>query len=137
MMLDGKAGKVYEEDLKGDVHLDKTADRNFEDEWDFVIDNYLVGGNDPDIIDSIASLRTVPFQQQTETETVQTQTPVAPVVIEQPVQKTGPPKEEPKPVVKVIEPVKPLTIEEKAPSKSPPFGGDFEDSNNRREIYYP
>jgi hypothetical protein len=113
MMLDGKAGKVYEEDLKGDVHLDKTADRNFEDEWDFVIDNYLVGGNDPDIIDSIASLRTVPFQQQTETETVQTQTPVAPVVVEQPVQKTEPPKEEPKPVVKVIEPVKPLTIEEK------------------------
>ncbi len=111
MMLDGKAGKVYEEDLKGDVHLDKTADRNFEDEWDFVIDNYLVGGNDPDIIDSVASLRTVPFQQQT--ETLQTQTPVTPVVVEPPVQKTEPPKEEPKPLVKVIEPVKPLTIEEK------------------------
>lgn len=95
MMLDGKSGKVYEEDLKGDVHLDKTADGNFEDEWDFVIDNYLVGANDPDIIDSIFSLRTIPVQQQTETGTVQAAPPVAPVEIERSAPKNDPPKEAP------------------------------------------
>ena len=82
MMLDGKAGKVYEDNLKGDVHLDKITDGSFEDEWDYVIDNYLVGGNDPYIIDSINALRTVPVQSQAITETVQIQTPVAPPVIE-------------------------------------------------------
>ncbi|HEY6504071.1 MAG TPA: hypothetical protein VIZ28_08870 [Chitinophagaceae bacterium] len=113
MMLDGKSGKVYEEDLKGDVHLDKINDGSFADEWDFVIDNYLTGGNDPYIIDSIASLRTVPFQQETETGTVQEQAPVAQVVIEKPAPKNEPPREEPKPIVKIAEPEKPLTIEEK------------------------
>ncbi|MEI9811131.1 MAG: hypothetical protein WDO16_26405 [Bacteroidota bacterium] len=113
MMLDGKAGKVYEEDPKGDLHLDKITAGNFEDEWDYVIDNYLAGGNDPYIIDSISSLHTVPLQQQTETAAIPRQTPVAPVMIEKPVQKNDLPKEESKPVVKVTEPVKPQTIEEK------------------------
>lgn len=113
MMLDGKAGKVYEENLKGDVHLDKTIDGNFEDEWDYVIDNYLAGGNDPEIIDSIASLHAVPFQQQSASETVQIQTPVEPAVMEKPVLKNEKTKEELNPAVKIIEPVKPLTIEEK------------------------
>jgi hypothetical protein len=113
MMLDGKAGKVYEDNLRGDVHLDKITDGSFEDEWDYVINNYLVGGNDPYIIDSIASLHTVPFQQPAETETVQEQTPVAPVVIEKPAPQNEPPKEATKPVVKIAEPLKPQTIEEK------------------------
>jgi hypothetical protein len=114
MMLDGKAGKVYEENLKGDLHLDKITDGSFTDEWDFVIDNYLVGTNDPYIIDSISSLHTVPVQQQTETaRTIPRETPVAPVAVEKPVQRMDPPKEEPKPVVKIAEPAKPQTIEEK------------------------
>jgi hypothetical protein len=113
MMLDGKAGKVYEDDLKGDVHLDKTADGNFEDEWDFVLDNYLVGANDPYIIDSISSLRAIPVQQQTETATVQAAPPVAPVVVERSIPENNPPREESKPVVKAAEPVTPQTIEEK------------------------
>jgi len=55
MMLDGKASEKENELLvKGDVHLDKTERTTFEDEWDFVIDNYTVGANDPDIIDSVA-----------------------------------------------------------------------------------
>jgi hypothetical protein len=106
MMLDGKSGKVYEDDLKGDVHLDKTTDGNFEDEWDFVIDNYTVGANDPYIIDSISSLHAVPVQQETETRTVQAAPPAAPVVVEKPAPKIDPPKEEPKPAA-------PQTIEEK------------------------
>jgi hypothetical protein len=117
MMLDGKTGKVDDNDQKGDVHLDKIDDPLFLAEWDYVIDNYTTGANDPDIIDSIGAIA----QQQVEPErTTPPQKPVAvtrpPVIerpVEKPVQKTETPKEEPKPVVKIPEPVKPLTIEEK------------------------
>jgi hypothetical protein len=113
MMLDGKAGKRNDILPNGDLHLDKTTNGNFEDEWDFVIDNYLVGGNDPDIIDSIAALHTVPVQRQTETtEAIQPETPLAQVAVEKPVAVT-PVKEETRQVIKVEEPVKPQTIEEK------------------------
>jgi hypothetical protein len=68
MMLDGKASEKEDELLvKGDVHLDKTGKTSFQDEWDFVIDNYTVGTNDPDIIDSVAL---VSVQQKVQPETV-------------------------------------------------------------------
>lgn len=61
MLLDGKTGPKENELLvKGEVHLDKTNKNEFEDEWDYVIENYLVGANDPDIIDSIGSLALIP-----------------------------------------------------------------------------
>jgi hypothetical protein len=104
MMLDGKSGKVYEDELKGDVHLDKTTQGNFEDEWNFVIDNYLVGGNDPYIIDSIASLHGIPVTREESIPVVASRSP-----------DPTPPLITPRP--KVIEPVplpaKPQTIEEK------------------------
>jgi hypothetical protein len=56
MMLDGKAGRPNEANPSRDLHLDKTEDRYFNDEWDFVIDNYLAGANDPWIIDSVAAI---------------------------------------------------------------------------------
>lgn len=56
MMLDGKASKVDDPNEKaGDVDLDKISRPNFSDEWDFVIENYTVGANDPDIIDSVST----------------------------------------------------------------------------------
>lgn len=112
MMLDGKTGKVYEDNLRGDVHLDKITDGNFEDEWDYVIDNYLIGGNDPYIIDSIYALRTQPVQPQGEIETVAVEEPVAPPAIEKPiVVNEQVPVKIPSPVV--IETLKAPTIEEK------------------------
>ena len=61
MMLDGKVARRDDElDIKGDVHLDKTGKPEFEDEWDFVIENYTVGANDPDIIDSIGAIALTP-----------------------------------------------------------------------------
>jgi hypothetical protein len=60
MMLDGKADKISADDPKGDLHLDKITEGSFADEWDFVIDNYSVGGNDPYIIDSIAAIAQKP-----------------------------------------------------------------------------
>jgi hypothetical protein len=56
MMLDGKAGKKEDNELNGEVHLDKTGGPLFQDEWDYVIENYLTGGNDPDLIDSISTV---------------------------------------------------------------------------------
>jgi hypothetical protein len=54
MKLDGKsAPKEDRENLKGPVALTKSNSTSFTDEWDFVIENYTVGMNDPDIIDSV------------------------------------------------------------------------------------
>jgi len=54
MILEGKSARKDEDDkITGDVRLDKTDDPQFHDEWDDVIDNYLVGGNDPELIDEI------------------------------------------------------------------------------------
>jgi hypothetical protein len=57
MYLNGKAI------LKGDdaqplrpVDLEKFTGHTFNDEWDFVIDNYTVGANDPGLIDSIGQM---------------------------------------------------------------------------------
>lgn len=111
MMLDGKAGKIEEENPDGDLHLDKIIEGSFEDEWDFVIDNYLVGSNDPYVIDSISGIAQKPVIIETSPVTIN---PVEPVV------KTELPKKESKPVIKapsksppVEETFQPLTIEEK------------------------
>lgn len=56
MMLDGKTGKKENNDPLSNLHLDKIENGIFNDEWDYVIDNYLVGANDPYIIDSIGAI---------------------------------------------------------------------------------
>ena len=119
MMLDGSSGEKEDEtDPTGKVHLDKIKNPEFEDEWDFVIENYTVGANDPDIIDSIAALtrqqvvkeeppRTVP-----EEKTVVISPPTAVKKPEEkPVTRPSVQEESPKPVLTV--PVQTATIEEK------------------------
>lgn len=55
MMLDGKMyAQENQRKPKGDVHLDKTENILFKDEWDYIIKNYTVGANDPDMIDSVS-----------------------------------------------------------------------------------
>lgn len=56
MMLDGKAVTKEEQKNKGELHLDKMENPLFKDEWDYVIENYTVGANDPEFIDSIAAI---------------------------------------------------------------------------------
>jgi hypothetical protein len=120
MMLDGKTSKKETSlDPTGEVHLDKMGKPGFEDEWDFVIDNYTVGANDPRIIDSISNIaeRTV-----LEEEVVTTVIEEKPVTISSPpAKKTEAPrilqKEETKPVIVIDEPVKVPTIEEKFVSR--------------------
>lgn len=105
MMLDGNAS-LKDDDSRsmGDVHLDKITEPLFADEWDFVIDNFLVGANDPDIIDSIASLQRPVIPETTEAEPQH-------VTIE--MRKINEPVKEKDPVITTPEPSRPLTIEEK------------------------
>jgi hypothetical protein len=61
MLLDGNSSLRDDKDVaKGPVHLQKINSASFPDEWDWVIDNYTAGANDPYIIDSIGRLATGP-----------------------------------------------------------------------------
>lgn len=111
MMLDGNAAKKENDTrVTGDIHLDKEGDTQFEDEWDYVIENYITGANDPDIIDSVASIASRPVVVPDE--------PVAEPIrpVQRPVNNTEPKtattKEDIKPVEKIT-PVVAATIEEK------------------------
>ncbi len=116
MMLDGKtASRDDENDKKGDVHLDKIIRPAFEDEWDFVIENYTVGANDPEIIDSVGSVALVPINSTAEGEKEPEQTTVLIVPPPREPQKTPEKKplkkEEPAP-----QPVKTIPVEPLAPT---------------------
>ena len=121
MMLDGKAAKKENDaEIKGDVHLDKSDNHTFDDEWDFVIDNYSIGTNSPDIIDSVSKFaeqwpsnkKTAPSKSPPVGETFNS--PIIEKANEKPATKIESPKES-RPIVKTIETVKqPVpTIEEK------------------------
>lgn len=64
MMLDGNAVTKEEQKKKGDLHLDKVGSPSFKDEWDYVIENYTVGANDPEFIDSIAAMHKIVKQPE-------------------------------------------------------------------------
>ena len=120
MMLDGKAAlKEDETKPQGEVHLDKTGNPMFQDDWDFVIDNYTTGTNDPDIINEIANNipRQKPIEEPVITDPVDRSIAVVTPPVQKPAEKPAEKKviikEEPKPVIKTIEPVKAPTIEEK------------------------
>jgi hypothetical protein len=119
MLLDGKSARKDNPDQPaGEVHLDKTTATVFSDEWDFVIDNFLSGANDPDIIDSVSMIayavtieeefKPQPPPRQKET------TVVIPVEKEKPAPRSEMPKIE---IAKPVEPVRPLSIEEKFVSR--------------------
>ena len=64
MLLDGSSNEKNEEIKEGTVHLEKTYKGPvFTDEWDWVLDNFTVGTNDPYIIDSIATIAFNPTKQ--------------------------------------------------------------------------
>ncbi len=55
MMLDGVV-KQTEKDKTSALHLTKTNETIFDDEWNVVIDNWLVGGNSRVLIDSVQQI---------------------------------------------------------------------------------
>lgn len=114
MMLDGKAA-LKEDNTKprGDLHLDKTEESTFNDEWNYVIDNYTTGTNNPEIIDSIGNIaKHEPVIPQPETATV-VALPVEtkPRPVQKPVDQQAVPETTRKPVVAA--PSRVPTIEEK------------------------
>ncbi len=123
MMLDGKAAlRDNIDQSKGEVHLDKTDESNFKDEWDELIENYTAGGNDPEWIDSLSVIvhRPVIIQEQPVTIPVrQDEKPIDSSGSKKPV--TVPVIEKPKETVASQQPVinfkkevlPPLTIQEK------------------------
>ena len=140
MMLDGKASKVDDGNQKaGAVDLDKTTQSIFPDEWDFVIENYTRGTNDPDIIDSIAALASTkpameePVQTVSEEKTVSPINPLGGTPTEPPVQKA--PSISPPPVVGG-ETSKPLTIEEKFATRKKVFNTEIPVSGDSIELRF-
>lgn len=116
MFLEGKSAlKEDPEQVKGPVDLTKIVAPYFPDEWDFVVDNYTIGANDPDIIDSIFLIAFAPTKRL-----------VGPPLFsyEEPEPKTALPAKKPgmavipMPSGKTADPgLKPLTIEEKFTSR--------------------
>lgn len=57
MLLEGRSSNKDDMDQQtGPVQMEKTAGFTFSDEWDYVLENYFVGANHPDIIDSVAAI---------------------------------------------------------------------------------
>lgn len=64
MKLDGSSTEKDREDGETPVHLQKIYNEpTFTDEWDYVIDNYTTGTNDPSIIDSISIIAYQPIKE--------------------------------------------------------------------------
>jgi hypothetical protein len=123
MKLDGSFFNDEQQQIpSGDVHLQKWGVPVFNDEWDYVIENYTVGANDPDIIDSISTIGATPVVEEVKP---------APVIINEPVRKETPvtslpAKEEPKPLVEIKAPTieQKFTTREKIFIKEIPVSGD-------------
>jgi len=61
MFLDGNASLKHRTDKpEGPVHLEKTDQTLFPDEWDFIIENFTAGASDPYYIDSVSSIASTP-----------------------------------------------------------------------------
>jgi hypothetical protein len=112
MYLDGKASpKETKEKPQGVVSLTKVNKPSFHDEWDFIIDNYTEGGNNPKLIDSISRIALL-RKPEPERPLIANQTKPAPTIT--PAVSKTPAVQKPVevPVATVIKPTKPLTIDE-------------------------
>lgn len=120
MFLEGSSfTKEDMEHLPGPVDLVKIDDPSFRDEWDYVIENYTAGTNDPELIDSVGLIASAPRRRVPERATVPEATPgpLARRTVMVSIPAPPPPKEEePEPVV-----ARPLTIEEKFTSRNKVF----------------
>ncbi len=115
MLLDGNSNlKDNMNSSKKELHLEKVSSTQFPDEWDYVIENYTVGANDPYFIDSIASLNgNIPVMQD---EEIIASTP-----------KIKPIETSSGPMVKTEVPVSDKTL-------APVSTGNLEKFNNRKKV---
>ena len=132
MMLDGKASKVNDENKRpGDVHLDKADNPNFADEWDFVIENYITGANNPEVIDSIGGLSS--RKKPVEEETATFKNPLGNGIEAEPVLKTEQPVKQNE--ITII-PAKPQTIEEKFVTRKKVFATEIPVTGDSIELRF-
>ncbi|WP_276503129.1 hypothetical protein [Terrimonas pollutisoli] len=137
MMLGGKASKVDNENERaGEVNLDKTDWSNFSDEWDFVLENFTVGANDPEIIDSVDLIATAkktiedqPVKPFREEESVISIPEPTPTQIEFP-------KPESTITVMPVEPIKPSGIEQKYTARKKVFATEIPVSGDSVELHF-
>lgn len=94
MLLDGNSNiKDDIESAKKPLHLQKTNEILFPDEWDWVIENYFAGANDPRLIDSLSLAQgALPFPEEKE------------IIASKPINKAPDPVVD-KPMVKINPPV--------------------------------
>ncbi|MFL5809703.1 MAG: hypothetical protein ACJ749_09280, partial [Flavisolibacter sp.] len=123
MYLDGKsAPKQDREDPKASVHLTKVPGASFPDEWDFVIDNYTVGANDPEIIDSVQLISYGPVKEAE--------------VIPERKQEVSQPAIVKKPEEKIEAKIEPVTIEEKFKNREKIFTKEIPISGDSIELRF-
>lgn len=126
MMLNGQVYDKNEEDkIRGAVDLDKTNRPQFADEWDFIIENYTAGANDPDMIESTVKIAGRPK--------LISEKPVASNAEQKPVDK--PVQQKSVPVI-ITEAEKPLTIEEKFVSRKKIFTKDIHLTGDSIELRF-
>jgi hypothetical protein len=98
MFLDGNASLKHKSDKpEGPVHLEKTDQTLFPDEWDFIIENYTAGANDPYYIDSVSSIASTPVIVPVE-KTIQQKEKAIPIEDKETVKIKDPPVERSEPV---------------------------------------
>ena len=91
MFLDGDVAlKNKPQSIQGPVHLEKTNQTLFPDEWDFIIDNYTAGASDPYYIDSVSSIAGVQVMVPEE-KIIQPKQDQQAVKKDEPVKVTAPP----------------------------------------------
>ncbi|MCW3074214.1 MAG: hypothetical protein JWP69_1283 [Flaviaesturariibacter sp.] len=140
MYLEGKATpKENTESSKSPVDLTKASGPNFPDEWDYVIDNYTIGSNDPDIIDSIELVAlgpkpAAPPTEKPEPVLVRNRRPSMVSIPPMPAPKRkAEPVKEPQPEVAVV---KPQTIEEKFTTRQKTFVMDIPVTGDSIELHF-
>jgi hypothetical protein len=107
MLLDGSSTeRDHKDKTKGPVALEKITNPVFTDEWDYVIENYTVGANHPDIIDSVARMSFTPPPMEMELARATTPS-MAPVVVAAPQVKAPAPVPTPEERVITASPVTP------------------------------
>ena len=118
MMLDGKTGEKADPNPEAVVHLDKTTKTTFRDEWDWVIDNYTLGTNHPDVIDSVSLVAFRDTPKEVIKEKRKADPPIAKRDVPKGTVVITMPAEKPKPVL-------PQTIEEKFIARIPKYVMDI------------
>lgn len=119
MYLDGNsAPKENPNEEKGPVHLTKIETPSFPDEWDYIIENFTVGTNDKETIDSIDHIARSPAPTEENIALVKVPEPALPKKKEGMVAIMMPGEAVPEKIETVQ---KPLTIEEKFVSRKKVF----------------